>query len=303
MFWNRKKILVTHNGGFHSDDIFATATLELYLDQKQESYKIIRTRDTSVMAKGDFVFDVGGQYAPEINRFDHHQKGGAGTRENGVPYAAFGLVWKTFGADICGAQAVADEVDRKLVQPIDAQDNGVDVYTSNIKDVSPVTFQDIAGSFYPSEDAREEDYYRAFLELVVLAKTILEKTVSKIKKQLEVNTYMKTLYESVEDKRFVVVEKQYGRFAVTVGAFDLPELLYVVYPSARDPKEWNVVATRNNPNSMESKKPFPLDWAGFSGEELQKVTGLASAKFCHNGRFLCVAETKQDAIELAKLSI
>ncbi|MDQ5883276.1 MAG: hypothetical protein QG654_189 [Patescibacteria group bacterium] len=303
MFWNSKKTLVTHNGGFHSDDIFACAVLQIYLDQKGESYKIIRTRDLGLISKGDFVFDVGGGYNPDKNRFDHHQKGGAGLRENGVPYAAFGLVWKTFGVKICGDEKSAQEIDRKFVQPIDANDNGIDVYKSNIENISPITFQDIAGAYYPEEGSNENDYFDAFVKLSDLAKNILEKSILKIKKQSEVNSYMKNLYENSEDKRFLVVDRFYGRFAVTVGAFDLSEVLYVVYPSSKGQNDWNVVATRKSPDSMESKKPFSENWAGLSGSDLQKTSGVPGAKFCHNGRFLCVAENKQDAIALAKLSI
>jgi uncharacterized UPF0160 family protein len=39
-----------------------------------------------------FIFDIGGEYEEENNLFDHHQKGGAGVRENGVQYSSFGLV-------------------------------------------------------------------------------------------------------------------------------------------------------------------------------------------------------------------
>ena len=302
MFWNSKKTLVTHNGGFHSDDIFACATLQIFLDKEGEDYEVIRTRDESLIRKGDYVFDVGGVYDASLNRFDHHQKGGAGVRENGVPMASFGLVWQKFGTEICGSKEVADEIDRRLACPIDANDNGVDVYKTNIEGISPITFQDIVGVYYPKEDAKEIEYYRAFNELALLAKRILQKSILKIKKQMEVNDYMRDLYEKSEDKNFLVVEKKYGRHAVTVGALNLTEVLYVVYP-AKVGSEWNVVATRKNIESMESKKPFPSTWAGLSGADLQKTTGVSTAKFCHNGLFLCVAEKKQDAIELAKLSI
>lgn len=302
MFWNSKKTLVTHNGGFHSDDIFACAALQLYLEKIGEDYEVIRTRDEALIRKGDYVFDVGGVHNPEKNRFDHHQKGGGGARENGVPYAAFGLVWQKFGTEICGSREVADEIDRKLACPIDANDNGVDVYKTNIEGVSPITFQDIAGLYYPGEDAKEIEYLRAFTELVLLAKRILQKSILKTKKQMEVNDYMTELYEKSENKNLIVVEKNYGRFAVTMGALNLPEVLYVVYP-AKVGSEWNVVATRKNIESMESKKPFPAAWAGLSGVDLQKVSGVPTAKFCHNGIFLCVAEKKQDAIELATLAI
>lgn len=302
MFWNSKKTLITHNGGFHSDDIFACASLQLYLEKIGEDYELIRTRDESVMRKGDFVFDVGGVHSAEKNRFDHHQKGGAGSRENGVPFAAFGLVWQKFGHEICGSKEVADEMDKSLVQAIDAHDNGVDVYKTNIEGVSPLTFQDIVGLYYPHEDAKDIEYDRAFNEVVLLAKRILQKSILKIKNQIEVNQYMAGLYEKSEDKRLIVVEKKYSRHKVTVGALNLPEVLYVVYPAKVD-SEWNIVATRKNIESMESKKPFPGSWAGLSGADLQKVSGVPTAKFCHNGRFLCVAEKREDAIELATLAI
>ena len=43
------------------------------------------------MDSADIVIDVGGQYDPDAGRFDHHQRGGAGERENGIPYSSFGL--------------------------------------------------------------------------------------------------------------------------------------------------------------------------------------------------------------------
>ena len=72
------KKLVTHNGSFHSDDIFAAATLIIYLEKRGEKYEIIRTRDQEIIKTGDYVFDVGGVYDEATNRFDHHQKGGGG---------------------------------------------------------------------------------------------------------------------------------------------------------------------------------------------------------------------------------
>src|SRR3989344_6430775 len=99
------KKLITHNGSFHADDIFAAATFILYLERTNNDFsaqggpalgwEIIRTRDEEIIKSGDYVFDVGGVYDEVENRFDHHQKGGAGQRppppEGGaVGYASFG---------------------------------------------------------------------------------------------------------------------------------------------------------------------------------------------------------------------
>ena len=66
-----------------------------------------------------------GEYDPEAGRFDHHQRGGAGEREDGTPYSSFGLIWKHYGLDICaGNQDIANSVDSGLVSTIDAIDCG-----------------------------------------------------------------------------------------------------------------------------------------------------------------------------------
>ena len=87
-----KKIkIVTHSSGFHTDDVFAVATLLIMLGENAD-VEIIRSRDMEVIKTGDYVVDVGGVHDPVTNRFDHHQAGGAGKRENDIPYASFGLV-------------------------------------------------------------------------------------------------------------------------------------------------------------------------------------------------------------------
>lgn len=115
------KTIVTHNGNFHADDVFSVAALKSIFS----SFTLIRTRDLDIIAKADIVIDVGGEYDPETDRFDHHQRGGAGERANGIPYSSFGLMWQKYGLYICqGNQDVANAVDADLVSTIDAIDCG-----------------------------------------------------------------------------------------------------------------------------------------------------------------------------------
>src|SRR3989344_839930 len=113
------KKLVTHNGSFHTDDVFACATLSLMLEKKREQFEIIRTRDEGIINNADYVFDVGGIYNSKLNRFDHHQIGGAGKGKYDIEYSSFGLVWEKFGAEFCESKKVADIIRKKLVAPID----------------------------------------------------------------------------------------------------------------------------------------------------------------------------------------
>ena len=62
---NLIKKLITHNGSFHADDLFACAVLFLLLEKRGEKFEIIRTRDENILKNGDYVFDVGGIYDVE----------------------------------------------------------------------------------------------------------------------------------------------------------------------------------------------------------------------------------------------
>jgi len=43
------KKLITHNGSFHTDDVFACAALSLMLEKNNEKFEIIRTRDPEII--------------------------------------------------------------------------------------------------------------------------------------------------------------------------------------------------------------------------------------------------------------
>ena len=76
------KTIVTHGGKFHADDVFSVAALTHLFPDAQ----VVRTRDAKLIAAADIVVDVGQEYDAASGRFDHHQRGGAGARDNGIPY-------------------------------------------------------------------------------------------------------------------------------------------------------------------------------------------------------------------------
>ena len=144
-----KKIkIVTHDGLFHVDDVFAVATLIILLGE--DNYEVIRSRDPKIVETGDYVVDVGYIYDPEKKRFDHHQKEGAGTRQNGVPYASFGLVWKKFGEELCKNRSVSNRIDKILVQQIDAGDTGFNFNAVTPKGRRGFSIEDVIRHYRPS---------------------------------------------------------------------------------------------------------------------------------------------------------
>ena len=91
-------LIATHDGSFHADEVFAIAALGLL----GEPVEVVRTRDRVALAQADLRVDVGFRDDASAGDFDHHQRDFDAARDNGVRYASFGLVWREFGAQVCG---------------------------------------------------------------------------------------------------------------------------------------------------------------------------------------------------------
>jgi uncharacterized UPF0160 family protein len=293
-----KRVIVTHNEYFHPDDVFGVAVLQILLEGKFD-VEVVRTRDSKKISKADYVLDVGGVYDPEKKRFDHHQGGGAGERTNGIPYASFGLLWKEYGEEISGSLEVFEAIDEKLVQPIDAEDNGVSICKEVFEDVSPYRINNFIFAFHPNwkEDPKVID--ERFFELVRFAKMILEREIFVVKGKFESQKETEKAYEAADDKRLIILE---GRFSWAKVLDKYEEPLFVIFPSVFN-KNWHVRAVGKESGTFENRKDFPESWAGKQGEDLVKETGVSDASFCHNKLFLAVAESREGAIALAKLAL
>ena len=291
--------LVTHDGSFHADDIFAAATLSIMLSNKGETFEIIRTRDQEIINNADYVFDLGRIYKENLNRFDHHQTGGAGERE-GIPYSSFGLVWKKFGGEITGNKKITDIIERKLVMPVDVNDNGVDLYKNNFPNIFPYTLQDVFAIFSPTA-FEDLDKNKQFMEALAWAKEILQREIKKAKDQIEIAKIIRNFFKKTKDKKLIIIDKpKVSRFEIWDALQDFPEPLFVVYG---DKEDWSIVAMRKEKNSFGSRKNFPISWGGLSYKDLQKITGVSNAVFCHRALFMAVAKSKEGAVKLAQLAI
>lgn len=297
MFWKKKKILVTHNGKFHADDLFAATVLTKVLRKDGKSFEIIRTRDEKYFNSADYVFDVGGVHNPAENKFDHHQEGGAGERSNGIPYAAFGLVWKKFGEKYCGSKDLADEIDQRFVQLIDAGDVGHKIFQEKDPDILPLEISRVIGSFNATWNEDQEQNDKEFLNKISWAEEILDRAVKNKKDEMSARSFVEKAYQEAEDKRIVVLDSFWPWSQVMKNHEDV---LYVIFPSSSN-DGWSMQAVEKE--KFVSRKMLPESWAGLVNEELESVTGVSGVKFCHLKRFFAAAKTKQAIIELAKLAL
>jgi len=284
------KTIVTHNGNFHADDVFSIAALKTIFP----FFTLIRTRDLDIIAKADIVIDVGGEYDAETGRFDHHQRGGAGQRENGIPYSSFGLMWMKYGLDICqGNQEVANAVDAGLVSKIDAIDCG---HVEGIYE--GISLSQTISMFNPTWQ-EDSHFDSCFDEAVDFASRVLTRFIASASGGISAKTIVAKAIENAQDPRVIVLEK-YTPWKRTVHALS-EKALYIIYPSQTG--QWRIQTVPVEPGSFEDRKPLPAEWAGLSDKVLQEVTGIDDAMFCHNGLFIAGAESFESTMEMASIAL
>jgi uncharacterized UPF0160 family protein len=284
------KTIATHNGNFHADDVFSIAALKSIFP----SFNLIRTRDLAIISQADIVIDVGGEYDPDAGRFDHHQRGGAGERENGIPYSSFGLIWQKYGLEICqGNQDVANAVDAGLVSTIDAIDCG------HVEGVSQgISLSQTISMFNPTWE-EDSHFDSCFDEAVDFALRVLTRFIASANGGISAKAIVATAIDNAEDPRVIVLEK-YTPWKRTVHALS-KDALYMIYPSSSG--QWRIQTVPVEPGSFEDRKSLPNAWAGLSDKALQDVTGLDDAMFCHNGLFIAGAESFESTMKMASIAL
>lgn len=273
----------THSGKFHADDVFSAALL-LYLNPE---ITIARGNIVPENYEG-LVFDIGrGQY-------DHHQKDSR-IRDNGVPYAAFGLLWEKLGPEILGEE-LAQKFDESFVQPLDINDN-----TGEKNELAT-----LIGNFNPGWDSKGSND-EAFFQAVSVAGMILENKFERylgneradrrVEEILEVHERALQSGKKPEDEAKILILPE---FVPCQKRLSETEIAFVIFPSNRG---GYCVQPQKKEYSLNYKCSFPSGWLGLENEELQAETGLGSAGFCHKGGFLLTTGTLEDAVKACEISL
>lgn len=273
----------THSGKFHADDVFSSALL-LYLNPE---IRIIRGNKVPEDFDG-IVFDIG------RGRYDHHQKDSR-IRENGIPYAAFGLLWEELGAEILDEE-LAQKFDESFVQPLDNNDN-----TGEKNELAT-----LIGNFNPTWDAQGGND-EAFFQAVSVAGMILE---NKFERYLGNERADKRVEEILEEHQKAILSGEKSKEEARI--LILPEFVpcqkrlsetdiaFVIFPSNRG---GYCIQPQKKEYSLNYKCSFPVEWLGLENEELVAATGLSSAGFCHKGGFLMTTGTLEDAVKACEISL
>jgi uncharacterized UPF0160 family protein len=276
--------------------VFAIAVLGL----AEGDLTVVRTRDADELAAADARVDVGGKDDPATGDYDHHQKGGAGQRPNGIRYASFGLVWRRYGAELAGGAAEAASIDERLVQGVDANDTGQEITETLFDGIRPMSVSGVIATLNASwdEDLAPAEEDERFADAVALATRILERAIAGARAFARARSLVEAAIARAADPRVIELDRNMPwRELVIAGA---PEALYVFYPKSDG---WGAQAVPVEPGAFGNRRDLPAEWAGHSGEELAGITGVPDAIFAHPARFYVSAGSREGIVALLERAL
>ncbi len=275
----------THDGTFHADEVTACALLCLF--GLIEVDKIVRTRDPEVLARCQYVCDVGGVYDPKIKRFDHHQ----------VEYQGFfssaGMILKYLLSQKFMTKREYDHFNHLLVMGVDAHDNGRDPSI-----LGYCSFSHIISNFTPIDyECSPAEQEEAFHQALQFTLAHLKRLKARFEYTTSCKAAVKEAMQKMDPKKRCLI---FAKNMPWIDAFfDLGgqshQALFVVMPSG---KHWKLRAIPPSyKERMKVRHPLPEKWAGLLEEELKQVSQIKEAIFCHKGRFISVWKTKEAALQ------
>ncbi len=296
--------LVTHSGGFHADELLSSVILTRLFPQAQ----LVRSRDRDMISPGEgkIIYDVGGAYDAEARIFDHHQRPGP-LREDEQPYSSFGLIWAQYGRDYLAALNVPAEdrevihakFDHNFVLPIDLLDNGA-MEPSVAGPLAVMTLPALLGSLKPVFDdpspTADDD---AFMAALPVARVFVEAQIRNMAaKARSFGIALEAVEKAGASK---ILELPMGMpYRSALDKAEADHILFVVIPRGKD---WTLNGIKLSGDTFEQRADLPAAWAGLSGRDLEQASGVPGAKFCHNARFIAVADSRDAILKMADLAV
>ncbi|MFV0364727.1 MAG: MYG1 family protein [Suipraeoptans sp.] len=250
---------ITHNGRFHTDDVFSAALLKIL-----NPNIIIKRLPNAPEDFSGLVFDL------STGEYDHHSPT-LKYRDNKIPYASFGLLWKEFGSSLVGEDA-AKTFDESFVQLLDLQDNtgGNNLLCRAITQGNPK---------WDSNDSPDECFFKA----VDFAMYVLTNEIDSMRSTEKASSIVKNAL--LEQKNNIVILP----IGVPWKSILVPEpILFVIYPSTRG--GYNAQAVPINISSQECKLYFPSEWRGQT-TCLESISNISGLTFCHTSGYILSANT------------
>ena len=241
-----------------------------------------------------------------LGEFDHHQLNKE-VRENNIPYAASGLVWREFGSRVIqkfNAQfdendisSIFDYIDKNLVQGIDATDNGIDIKS----EIKVTSISDIIQNFNPAWDSKDSKD-EAFEEAVGYATEVIRRMISRQVSVIKARIIVNEAFQNRTIKEIMVLKNGCPWLQQLLKIDINNEVLFVISPGDNN-EEYKIQTVKKTVDTFEARKDILESIRGKSSEEINSIIKIDDAIFCHKAGFIASTKSIESALKIAKLSV
>jgi len=304
------KNIVTHNGGFHADEVFAYVMLKkIYPDNK-----LIRSRDMEEIEKADIAIDVGKIYNPSKNRFDHHQENCSENYTKGIdiPMSSAGMVYKTYGRkflEMSIGRQVGDnflfEFYKNIIMEVDAIDNGVKQEQGNKFFINTGVTR-MVNRFNSDDSTNHEKQYKAFMkavEYVEMIVSIIIEDLNESDKLIQEETLkINKLLDERKDNNYIVIDFDCKNWYTCIKNYEYKN-------KKKNIIDWIVYQSGSTENEQNANNEWKIKTVGARAKKLKDEQYLKTNMknpddfiFVHKALFVASSKTFESAIDIVNLS-
>jgi len=231
----------------------------------------------------EYVCDVGGIYDEKRKLFDHHQQDYQG------PLSSAGMILNYLLNTGILSQKERDFFEYSIIMGVDAHDNGKELYSRGV-----CTYSHVISNFNSiPHESNIEIQNEAFFHAVDFALAHLSRMWQRYNYMQSCRQFVASAMQN--DRDCLMFDKSIPWLEIF---FEMDgakhPARFVIMPSGHHWKLRGIPPTLEE--RMKVRVPLPKEWAGLIEADLQNVTGIPGAIFCHKGRFISVWETKEDAL-------
>lgn len=332
------KVIGTHSGTFQADEAMGCWMLRQLPEYRNSN--IVRSRDEQILSKLDIVIDVGGTYDHSKLRYDHHQrdyderfefpKSGAveGDEPRCTKLSASGLVYRHYGKDVIQQyypNLTAEYLNLAyvklydmLLEALDAIDTGVEI----VPEGTTVIYKDSTGlasrvgrlnprwnevdenGEKPSHDERfEQAVALCGVDFCSLLTVVVE---SDIPAREFVERALLKRYETDSSGQILAFES--GGLPWRNHLYELekihkvdPLIKFVLYRDVSG--MWRVQAVTVEGLGFKNRLSLPEAWRGVRDQDLEGISKIPGARFCHAAGFIGGADTYEGVLKMAQAAL
>ena len=320
------KIVATHSGCFHADEVLSVAMIK-YIPEFKNMW-VIRSRNKEILDKADIVVDVGGKYDLEKKRFDHHMKEFTHVHDDvyKIKLSSAGLIFKHFGKIIIEnflkelkipnhtneIDLIYDKLYYNFIAYVDGQDNGINQYPDDItpKYVNTTSYGNRVSRLNPEwcePSADQSERFKLALDvaesefldqLKFIAKVFLpaySMVKDAVNKRFEVHPSGKILYFDFGfpwKSHLVQIEEELNI---------KEQIVFAIVKNGES--DYRISTIPINQGSFKFRKGIVQEWRGLELERLAEISGIEDIVFVHNSGFIGGAKSKESVFKIAEISL